>query len=92
MKRATKREIADLIFNTDGRFFTVTFKKKSNGEIRTLTGRLGVTKHLKGGEKSYSDEEKNLITVYDTGVEGYRCFGIETLICATIDKEDFLAV
>ena len=92
MKRATKKEIADLIFNTDGRFFTVTFKKKLTGEIRTLTGRLGVTKHLKGGEKAYSDTEKNLITVFEPGVKGYRCFGIETLICATIDKEDFLAV
>jgi len=36
-----------------GKFFTIKFVKK-NGELRELNGRLGVKKHLKGGELGYS--------------------------------------
>ncbi len=37
----------------NGRIFTVVYKKRTNGEERTMTCRLGVHKHLKGGELGY---------------------------------------
>lgn len=92
MKRASKEAIAELVRNTDGRFFTVTFKKRTDGEIRTMTARLGVKKHLKGGEKAFSDKEKGLITCFEMVTGGYRSFGVDAVICATIDGEDILAV
>jgi hypothetical protein len=92
MKRETKDGIANLVRSTEGRIFTVTFKKRTTGEIRTLTARLGVKKHLAGGEKAFSDKDKGLITVFDMVNNGYRSFGIESLVCARIDGVDFLAV
>lgn len=92
MQRETKEQLAKIVLDTDGRIFTVTFKKRTNGEIRTMTCRLGVKKHLAGGEKAFSDKEKGLITVFDMAAQGYRSFGIDALICATIDGKDFLAV
>lgn len=60
------------------RIFTVTFTKK-NGEERVLNGMLGVKKHLRGGEKSYNDEDFNYLTVYDIKAEGYRTVNIDTI-------------
>jgi hypothetical protein len=60
-------------------FFSVTFVKK-NGEKRTMNCRLGVKKHLKGGQKSYDDANYNYLTVYDLKKKGYRTVNLDTLI------------
>ena len=60
------------------KFFTVEFKKK-NGELRKMNCRLKVTKHLKGGSKSFSDDDYNYLTVYDLHKKGYRTVNINTL-------------
>ena len=70
-----KKIIKALIGN---QFFTCTFIKK-NGEERTLNGRLGVKKHLKGGEKSYSDDDFNYLTVYDVKNSGYRKINLDAI-------------
>lgn len=67
------------ILNSKGKIFTVTFVKK-DGSIRVLNGRLGVTKHLKGGACTL-DKDKFII-VYDLKSEGYR----------SIDKDAILDV
>lgn len=54
-----------------GKFFTVVFTKK-DGSVRKLNGRLGVKKHLRGGEKSFSDAQINALTVFDLKAKGYR--------------------
>jgi len=63
-----------------GRFFTVKFIKRSNNQKRVMNCRLGVQKHLRGGEKSYSDSEKQLVTVYDLQAKGYRAIALEGLL------------
>ena len=72
----TLEALDKIIESTNGRFFTVCFVKKDNTE-RLLTGRLGVTKHLKGG-KSTIDNTK-YITVYDTRAKGYRAINRDTI-------------
>jgi|APGre2960657404_1045060.scaffolds.fasta_scaffold31982_3 hypothetical protein len=61
-----KQEAARLIHETNGTVFSVTFIKRSTGEVRTGLFRLGYTvqKGLAGGEAPYSFEEKGLIPVY----------------------------
>lgn len=59
-------------------FFTVTFVKK-DGTLRKMNARLGVKKHLKGGEKTYNAEDKNQLTVYDVVAKGYRTINLNTL-------------
>lgn len=51
-------------------FFTVCFQKK-DGTWRTLNGRLGVKRHLRGGERTVGDE---YIMAWDCHERGYRCF------------------
>lgn len=76
------RRIAKMLEGTNGRFFTVTFEKK-NGELRTLNGRIGVAKALKGG-KSTVDTSKYLI-VYENSTDGYRCVNRDRIIEASVD-------
>jgi hypothetical protein len=65
------------ILNSNGKIFTVTFIKK-DGSLRVLNGRLGVTKHLKGGLSTLNPLE--YITVYDLQSKGYRAINRSTII------------
>ncbi len=58
------------------KFFTVTFVK-ANGEERTLTGRLGVTKHTVSGKTK--DAHNNYLCVYDVNKKGYRNVNLNTI-------------
>lgn len=63
----------------NGRIFSVKFVKRTNNEIRTMNCRLGVTKHLKGGEQGYDPKDHNLITVWDLQKKAYRSINLETV-------------
>ena len=65
------------ILNSKGKIFTVTFTKK-DGTTRVMNCRLGVTKHLKGGESTLNQNE--YITVYDMQNKGYRAINRSTII------------
>jgi hypothetical protein len=52
-KIITAKEAADLLSDTKGRIFSVTFVKRTTGETRTMVARTGVAKHLKGGDAAY---------------------------------------
>jgi hypothetical protein len=65
------------ILNSKGKIFTVTFTKK-DGTTRVMNCRLGVTKHLKGGESTLNANE--YITVYDMQNKGYRAINRSTII------------
>ena len=38
----------DLIRGSKGRVFTVTFIKRTNGDVRTMNARIGVSKYVTG--------------------------------------------
>lgn len=65
------------------KIFTVTFTKK-DGTIRNLNGRIGVIKHLKGGDKTVPE---SYVVVYDLVKKAYRCFNPETVIKVKCGKE-----
>lgn len=69
--------LADMVTKSSGKFVTVTFYKK-DGSLRIMNCRLGVTKHLKGGECTL-DREKFII-VYDMVKKGYRAIDKETIV------------
>jgi hypothetical protein len=67
----------EYIFKTiGGKFFTIEFVK-ANGHVRVLNGRLGVTKHLKGG---FAKGKENYIIVYDVKAKGYRSVNKNTIL------------
>lgn len=71
---------------TKDKIFGVTFTKR-DGTLRDMTCRIGVTKHLKGGELPYDPVEKGLLPVFDmnkvdpkTNQKGcYRMVNLKTL-------------
>tara|TARA_R100001244_G_scaffold125187_1_gene95173 strand:- start:21 stop:368 length:348 start_codon:yes stop_codon:yes gene_type:complete len=48
-----------------GTIFTVTFQKRTTGEIRKMNARLGVKRGVTGVGMAYKPSEKNLIACYD---------------------------
>ena len=78
----------ELIFDTGGKFFTVTFIKKDGSE-RVMNARLGVKKYLKGGELKFNPSEMGLIPVYDMGAKGYRMVNTNTIKNLKIGKNEY---
>lgn len=68
-----KKQIKNLVGNT---IFSVEFTKK-DGTLRKMLCRIGVTKHLKGGQKKYDYD--NLLTVFSLDKKAYRTVNINTL-------------
>lgn len=79
-------DLAKVIECSEGRFLTVEFTKK-DGSIRTLNGRLGVTKFLKGGECTL--DRTKFVIVYDVQAKDYRAVNRETIISVKIDGVKF---
>lgn len=79
----------ELIFDTGGKFFTVTFIKKDGSE-RVMNARLGVKKYLKGGELKFNPAEMGLIPVYDMGAKGYRMVNTNTIKNLKIGKNEYV--
>jgi hypothetical protein len=89
----TKTEAKQMIKDTKGKFFTVTFTKK-DGTTRVMNCRLGVKLYLKGGELAYNPEEKGLIPVWDPAAHkstgnGYRMISINTITKLKIGNNEY---
>ena len=83
-----KEQAKQLIKDTKGKFFTVTFIKKDGSE-RVMNARLGVKIYLKGGELPYNPDEKGLIPVYDVKTGGYRMVNVNTIKNLKIGKNEY---
>ena len=64
---ATLRRYIEVL--VQDRFFSIEFLK-SDGSKRILNGRLGVKKHLKGGDNC--NDPLKYLTVFDVKKQGYR--------------------
>ena len=73
-----KTEIETLKEMVGSKIFSVVFEKK-DGTLREMVCRLGVTKHLKGGELKYSPEDFNYLVVFDMTAQDYRTINVNTL-------------
>lgn len=76
------KTLTSIVEASNGKFVSVSFVKK-DGTLRVLTGRLGVVKHLKGGECTV-DRDKYII-IYDIVNKGYRSINRDTIQHVTID-------
>ena len=68
---------------TNGQFFSVTFKTRGTGEIRTIVGRTGVRKGVNGHGMRYNPANHDAITLWDNGnvpnAEGKKSEGHKTV-------------
>lgn len=85
----TQIEAAKKIKESNGKFFTVTFNKRSDGAKRVMNARTNVVKHLKGGKQKYDPAKYKLLTVYDVISKGYRMIPIDGIINLKINKKEF---
>ena len=85
----SRKDAVDRIVKTKGKVFTAEFKKRTTGEMRRINCRLGVTKHLKGGELKYKPAEKNLVGVFDMQKQAYRMIDIDGLTNLIANGEEF---
>jgi hypothetical protein len=79
------RKVLKLIEATEGKIFSVRFIKRTTGEERKMRCRLGVTSHLKGGEKAFDDADYQLVTVFDLAKESYRSIPLDAVLSITFD-------
>lgn len=91
MPTVSRKKIAEIIRKMKG-FYSVDFIKRSNGELRRMNCLNHVKKHLTGGQKNFSDEEKGLITTYSIDSEGYRSIPIEGIVAVQGEKETYRVV
>lgn len=70
------------------RIFTVEFIKK-NGELRTITCRLGVTKYLKGGKMNHDPKALNHLIVFDMKIKEYRTINVNTIVRIRFEGYEF---
>ena len=82
-----RRNLRNLV--SDGKIFSVDFIKRSTGELRTMTARMGVRKHLKGGNKAYNPSQHNLLTVFDMDKRGYRSIPVEAIQRLSVGGQTF---
>jgi len=75
--------VLNTVGSTNGGIFTVKFDKRTTGERRSMTCRLGVKAHLRGGELKVSPKDKKLIIVFDMQKQGYRSFPIDAVVSIT---------
>jgi len=61
-----------------GKFVSVDFVKQ-DGSSRSLNGRLGVKKFLKGGHNTTMTPARSYLTVYDMKHKGYRNVDMSTV-------------
>lgn len=83
----TVAELVDKV--SDGRIFGVSFSKRTTGEIRSMSCRLGVKKFLQGGKMAYSPPEKQLLTVFSMADKGYRMIPLEGIRRVSVGGQTF---
>lgn len=77
-----------IIEATNGKIFSVVFIKK-DGTERHMVARLGVTKHLKGGECTLNREQ--YIVAYDMAKKAYRAINRDTIVSVSAMGENYAA-
>lgn len=88
MKRNTvisRSDAVQRIREHGSKFTAIVFTKRTDGTLRRIKFRTGVTAYLKGGTKSYDAEAHQLITVFDMDLKEYRSIPIEGIRLLKVD-------
>lgn len=64
-RKVTPAEVESILRNTLGGFFTVTFVKRGDNEVRVMRATLNYKNALKGGKAAYNHAAKKLLVVRD---------------------------
>lgn len=87
--KITKVKFLNFIKKSSGKIFSVTFVKRTTGEVRHMNCRLGVKSYLKGGELRFNPKKKNLIVVFDMQKKAYRMINLDTAYEIIIEHKKY---
>ena len=87
MKHISKKDALGKMRKAEGKIFTVTFKKRTTGEVRTMNCRTGVSKDVKGVGLKYSRKDHNLFGVFDMQKQQHRSINLDSLISLAMGGE-----
>lgn len=83
--------LQDFLVRQVGKFVGIDFVKKG-GCSRSLNGRLGVRKHLRGGTNTVEAQDRPYITLFDMKNSGYRAVNLATVACVRANGKEFAVV
>jgi len=92
MQTITRDKVREIVSNTNGQFFNVEFKKRTTGELRNMTARVGVSKYITGEGLKYNAKEKDLLPVYDMIAKGYRMVSIDGITRLRANGETYIVI
>ena len=92
MNKISLSKAWNVLFSTEGRVFSVTFRKRTTGAFRKMNARLGVTKGVNGVGLSYHPMDKHLLPVYDLQKKAWRSIDLDTIIKIKADGETYSIV
>lgn len=72
-----------------GHIFAVEFVKRTDGSIREMLCRTGVTKGTKGGSMGYDPANHGLLSVYDMQKKGFRSIPVDAIQHLSMDGERY---
>ena len=87
--KISRRKASELIHKSKGKVFGVQFVKRTTGEVRKMSARLGVRKYVTGEGLKFSPIKKNLVTVFDMNKKGYRMIPLDGLTNLSINNKKF---
>lgn len=87
--KITLKQAKKIIKNTNGRFFTVAFVKRTNNQIRVMNARLGVSKNVKGIGHRFDPASKGLIQVWDAQKGEHRFVPEESILWIRANGERY---
>jgi|TARA_R110000824_G_scaffold175296_1_gene353658 hypothetical protein len=87
-----KNTAIKMLKDSKGKIFGVKFIKRSTGDIRTMSARLGVSKGVKGIGLQYDPESRQLMPVYDMHKQEYRMINLETMYTINIKGQEYSIV
>jgi hypothetical protein len=85
----TPQQAVLLMERSRGRIFSVSFVKRTTGELRVMTCRKSVKKGVNGKGLKFDPLKKSLMTVFDMHKAAWRSVNINTLKAISINGEKF---
>lgn len=79
--------VLEFIQQTNGRIFSIKFTKRTDGSIREMVCRTGVTSHIKGTGAPRDWKKLDLISVFDMQKAAYRSIPVEGIFEVKVDGE-----
>lgn len=90
MKIVSRDELVAKIKATGGKFFSVTFIKRTTNSKRRMICRNGVSKGVTGEGRKYNPKNHDLIPTFSIDSDGHRHIAIEGLLEAKIGGEHYV--